>query len=122
MPIITTNTLSCDVEGESSVIRELNDIFQTLIDSYGPWGAIAIVLFFWAGTVVYRVYNARRKDRETNEALKEKEKTIRYMAQELRGYRYIMFKDKLGLKPGEIKDLMLLEELREDDDKQERKE
>jgi hypothetical protein len=84
------------LSGSAEIINALNNLVQALVNNFGAWGTIGIAVALVVITGVWKIYNIRRKDRETNLALKEKDRTIQRLAEQERNYRILFFKEKCG--------------------------
>lgn len=58
----------------------------------------------------WKIYNLRRKDREVNLALKEKDRTIQRLAEQERNFRILFFKEKGGWTDEQIKQFVMKNE------------
>jgi len=80
----------------ADIINALNNLIQSLVAVFGARGTIAILVVIIAGTTWWKIWNIRRKDREINLVLEEKDRTIQRLAEQERNYRILFFKEKFG--------------------------
>jgi hypothetical protein len=92
------------------VLDALNNFIQTLIANYGRWGTIGIFLGIALLSAGWRIYQQRRKDKEVNLALKEKNRTIQRLAEQERNFRILFFKEKCGWTDDEIEKFVMKNE------------
>jgi hypothetical protein len=92
------------------VLDALNNFIQILIANYGRWGTIGIFVAIALASTGWRIYQYRRKDKEVNLALKEKDRTIQRLAEQERNYRILFFKEKCGWTDDEIEKFVMKNE------------
>lgn len=80
----------------AEIINAANNFVQVLINSFGAGGTIGIAAAVVVITGGWRIYNNRRKDKEVNLALKEKDRTIQRLAEQERNFRILFFMEKCG--------------------------
>lgn len=92
------------------VLDALNNFIQTLIANYGRWGTIAIFAVITLASAGWRIYQQRRKDKEVNLALKEKDRTIQRLAEMERNFRILFLKEKGGWTDEQIEKFVIKNE------------
>ncbi|HEY0003735.1 MAG TPA: hypothetical protein VGB17_02905 [Pyrinomonadaceae bacterium] len=83
-------------EGWSPILDAAGRLIQTLYNTFGFWGTFGLIALLLIVSGVYKRYNDKRKDRDTDRALKEKEKSLQRVAEEVRMWRVIVFVEKFG--------------------------
>lgn len=78
------------------IFDALRELVVVLLNRFGIWGTLAIFSVFTLGSMAWRVYSDRRKDRYIRELIQEKERTIQSLTEELRYYRALIFKEKFS--------------------------
>jgi len=83
-------------DGAAKLVDAFNGLISTLLANYGPTGTLLIIV----GAVIlitgWRVFLDWLKDKKVNQALQEKEASIKRLAGEIRMYRAVFLKDKAG--------------------------
>lgn len=72
---------------DEGVIKAVGELFQQIVTVYGPGWTAFFVFLVLAAAATWKVYQDRRKDKEVNLALEEKERTIARLASENATYR-----------------------------------
>lgn len=80
---------------------------EALVAAFGPVGTVLLLLAVVALSAGWRFYQDKRKDREFDLLIAEKDKTIQRLASQERSYRAIFFKEKMGLSEDEIRMLIM---------------
>lgn len=88
----------------------LDKLVHSLVNIFGPWVTLGIVAVVVAITGGWKIWNIKRKDREVNLALKEKDKTIQRLAEQERNYRILFFKEKCGWSDEQIQQFVMKNE------------
>lgn len=88
--------------GAAAIIDAIVRLLDVLIRNFGQVGTLIIALAIVALASLWRVYNDRRKDKEVNAVIAEKDKTIQRLAEQERNYRILFFKEKAGWTDEEI--------------------
>jgi hypothetical protein len=94
----------------ADVINALNNLVKSLVAIFGAWGTIGIAAGVLIVTGGWKIYNIRRKDREVNLALKEKDRTIQRLAEQERNFRILFFKEKAGWTDEQIQQFVMKNE------------
>ena len=85
-----------DADGVAKILDAFNALITTLLNHYGPAGTLLIIL----GAVVlitgWRLFSDWLKNRKVDQALAEKEASIKRLAGEIRMYRAVFLKEKAG--------------------------
>lgn len=85
-----------DAGGAAKLIDAFNALITTLLNNYGPTGTLFIIV----GAVVFitgwRFFTDWLKNRKVDQALAEKEASIKRLAGEIRMYRAVFLKEKAG--------------------------
>lgn len=94
----------------ADVINAVNNLVQALVNIFGAWGTIGIAAALIAITAIWKIWNIRRKDREVNLALKEKDRTIQRLAEQERNFRILFFMEKCGWSEERIQQFVMKNE------------
>jgi hypothetical protein len=88
------------------IIDAINRLIQTCVQNFGVRGTVLLLIGVTAAFVAFRLYSEWRKDKKTDTALKEKERSIQRLAEESRMWRFLFLKEKMGLTEEEAKRLV----------------
>lgn len=80
----------------AEVINALNNLVKSLVAVFGAWGTIGLIAVILVITGGWKIWNIKRKDREIDLVLEEKDRTIQRLAEQERNYRILFFKEKFG--------------------------
>lgn len=72
----------------------LKEIIEYLVGIFGPQGTFLLIIIFWITSTCWKVYNEYKKNKEINQVLEEKERTIQRIAKQEREFRILFFKEK----------------------------
>ena len=78
-----------------NVLQQGRLFFESIINAFGPVWTVLVALGIYGACFLWRLYNDRRKDRERDIVLEEKERSLQRLANEARAYRAYVFKEKL---------------------------
>lgn len=81
----------------------INEFLELLIDNFGPGGTIIIMLALVFFSLGFRVYKDRRRDKERDALIEEKDRTIQRLAASEREYRALFLKEKAGWTDEQVK-------------------
>lgn len=90
-----------------SVVKLLSFLFETL----GVAGTIAATVLVVIVSAGWRIYNDRKKEKEINLALQEKDRTITRLAAQERVWRIQFFKESMGWTDEQIEKYILQNDL-----------
>jgi len=82
--------------GSSETIAAIDRLVTSLVHLFGVRGTIGFLVVLVAGSIALRLYNDYRADRDTKEALREKERSIQRLSTEVRMWRALFFREKVG--------------------------
>jgi hypothetical protein len=82
--------------GGTEFLDALRNLIQSLVNIFGTWGTIGIIVGLVVISGGWKIYNIWRKDKEVNLALQEKDRTIQRLAEQERNLRVLFFKEKCG--------------------------
>jgi|GEM_PF-2968959 len=82
--------------GTAGIIDALKNLVQLLLDRFGPWWTLVIIVATVAAATAWRIWSETRKDKKFYEALVEKEKTIKRLSLDVRMYKVLVFMEKMG--------------------------
>lgn len=91
----------------SETIKAVNDLITTLTSVFGVERIFWLALFLFFVTLIWKIWNEKRKDKKTDLALAEKERTIQRLAAENRESRILIFKKIHGYSDEEIERFIL---------------
>lgn len=91
----------------ADVIKALNEFFQTLANLFGAERLFWFLVILLIASFIWKIWAEKRKDRDTNLALKEKDRTIQRLAAENREHRILIFKKIHGFSDDEIEKFIL---------------
>jgi len=97
-------------EAATEFVKAFTALWNTLIGTLGVAGTLAVAVLLVIASGALKRYNDRRKDRDANAALDEKERSIQRLAEENRMWRALFLKDKCGLSPEEVDRIVLKNE------------
>ena len=89
-------------EHAADVLNAFSHLIEVFVASFGRIGTVLMFVGMLLVAVAWRLYNDRRKDKEINAAVLEKNRTIRRLAEQERNYRILFFKDKAGWTDEEV--------------------
>lgn len=95
------------MEDLPEILNAIGGLVEALVAAFGPVGTVILLLAVVALSAGWRFYQDRRKDREFNLLIAEKDKTIQRLASQERSYRAIFFKEKMGLSDEELQMLIM---------------
>jgi hypothetical protein len=85
-----------DAGGAAKLVDAFNGLISTLLAYYGPGGTICIILGLVILVTGWRFFLDWLRNRKVNQALQEKEASIKRLAGEVRMYRALFLKEKAG--------------------------
>ena len=94
----------------SKIFDSLKDLLKFLNENLGPWLTAGIILVIGCSFLcffLWRFHNEKRKDKEINQVIAEKERTIQRLAQDNREWRILFFKDKCGWNDKQVQKFVL---------------
>jgi hypothetical protein len=94
----------------AEILKELTRLVEVLFTHLGPWGTIGVFVGLTIISSAWKLSTIRRKDREVNLVIQEKERTIERLTEDLRYYRAVIFKEKFGWTDEQIDRLVLKNE------------
>ena len=89
------------------ILDALGRLVAALVAAFGPTGTVLLLLAVAVAATAWRLYQDKRKDREFNLLIEEKDKTIQRLASQERFYRAMFFKDKVGMPIEELERLIM---------------
>ncbi len=78
------------------IIEAVTKLLELLFRVLGVGGTIVVAIVFILLSVAWRIYNDKRKEKEINLALAEKDRTISRLAAQERVWRIQFFKEAKG--------------------------
>jgi hypothetical protein len=94
----------------ADVINALNNLVNSLVALFGAKVTIGIVVVIVGLTTWWKIWNIKRKDKDVDLALKEKDRTIQRLAEQERNYRILFFKEKCGWTDEQIQQFVMKNE------------
>ncbi len=94
-------------EGMLDAIRK---ILEIVFNTFGSSGTIFFVILIFFLCFGWRKYNDSRKDKDTNTALAEKERTIQRLSNEVRFWKEVYLSENKGWPPEKIERLLITED------------
>lgn len=83
------------MEDAAKLIEAITNLVQVLLDAFGIWGTLLLILVTTIICFIWRVYQNRRRDRKADLLIKEKDRTIQRMRDENKLLRIVELK-RLG--------------------------
>jgi hypothetical protein len=80
----------------AKLIDAFNNLITTLLSHYGPAGTLAIIIGAFVLAIGWRLFTDWLKNKKVDQALAEKEASIKRLAGEIRMYRAVFLKEKAG--------------------------
>lgn len=80
----------------SEIIKAITHLVEVLVANFGAGGTIGIFVFLLLVGFIWRRYNDWQRDKNTNELIAEKDRTIQRLAEEARNFKILHFKEQLG--------------------------
>jgi|SRR5215218_3928276 len=85
-----------EADGAAKLVDAFNNLITTLLSHYGPAGTLAIIIGAFVLAIGWRLFSDWLKNRKVDQALAEKEASIKRLAGEIRMYRAVFLKEKAG--------------------------
>lgn len=82
------------MDDAAKIIDSLNNLIATLVDAFGVYFTIFLIVAIPIAVFQWKRYNAKQKDKIYDKLIAEKDETIKRMSEELRLYRSALLKDK----------------------------
>ena len=89
------------------IIEAVTKLLELLFRTLGVGGTIGVAIGFILLSVAWRIYNDKRKEKEINLALAEKDRTISRLAAQERVWRIQFFKETKGWSDEQIDKYLL---------------
>jgi len=83
-----------DAKDLPEFLRAIEGLLQILLSSFGPWGTIVLITLAVLASFGFRVYNDRRRDKEIDALIEEKDRTIQRLADSERMYRALFLRQQ----------------------------
>lgn len=72
----------------------VQELLDFLITSFGPWPTVILVVVVISAAFGFRLYNDKRRDREIDMLIAEKDRTIQRIAESERMYRALFLRQQ----------------------------
>lgn len=91
-------------------LEAVNRLLELLIGNFGAWPTVALIVVFIIAAFGFRYYNDRRRDREIDLLIAEKDKTIQRLAESERMYRALFLRQQTDWSDEQIEQFILKNE------------
>lgn len=92
-------------------IEAVEQLLKFLFQQLGVAGTLTCAVLFVVASIAWRIYNDKKKEKEINLALQEKDRTIIRLASQERAWRIQYFKESKGWTDEQIDKYILQNEL-----------
>ena len=81
------------MENLDKILQGISGLINALVANFGAWGTVGVAVLVYLAFFFWRHYTDKRKDKEAESVLADKEKTVQRLANEVRMWRIVYFKE-----------------------------
>ena len=91
----------------AELIDSITNLIKALVGILGPLPTVIVVSIYCVVSILFKIYQIKKKDEETNKALDLAEEAVQRLAKENREWKILFFKENYNWSDEQIKSFLI---------------